>query len=234
MRAPSGYDPRSFDHLPTTFDRFLTLVGGQLADYLSDLMPTHAGRAVDLGCGTGQHAAQLADRFDEVLAVDISEPMLALARQRRPAGNIRYEQRDLTAVTVERDGQFDFVFSSHALHHLPNLTTGLAQIRALTRTNGQVLLVDNVDPRRQAPRHWLRAEARKNLLLDIRRRRRPVREAVEVYRLATDPGLLDHFSTDTFLTEEDFSLIYGIAFPGAEFTPMYRAIGMHWRNRTTL
>lgn len=39
MRTASrGYDPRSFDHLPATFGRLLTLVGGPLVDYLTDLL----------------------------------------------------------------------------------------------------------------------------------------------------------------------------------------------------
>jgi 2-polyprenyl-3-methyl-5-hydroxy-6-metoxy-1,4-benzoquinol methylase len=93
---------------------------------------------VDLGCGTGQHAALLARHFDEVLAVDISAPMLAHAAQYRPAGNIRYEQRDLTDVTSDADGRFDLVFCAHALHHVPDLPAALTQIRGLTRPAGRL------------------------------------------------------------------------------------------------
>jgi hypothetical protein len=91
------------------------------------------------------------------------------------------------------------------------------------------VLIDNVDPRHQAPRRWFRAEARNALLLDLRHHRRPIREAVELYRLSTDPGWLDHLTTDIFLTPEEFRHVYGSVFPGADFAPFYRAVGMHWR-----
>ena len=222
-------DPRSFDHLPAVFDRFAELVGGPLRDYLTDHLPARAGRAVDLGCGTGQHATLLARHYDEVLGVDISAPMLDHARRHRPAANIRYEHRDLTSVTPAADGRFDLVFSAHTLHHVADLPTALARIRSLVRPGGQAILVDNVDPRRQAPRRWYRAEARTTLLLDLRHRRRPVRDAVELYRLATHPGWLDHLTTDVFLTPDQFTTTYRTTFPDAELTPLHRALALHWR-----
>jgi SAM-dependent methyltransferase len=227
--AAAQHDPRSFDGLPRVFDRFAELVGGPLDDYLTERLPPHGGRAVDLGCGTGRHASLLARRFDEVLAVDVSAPMLHLAQRRRAAANIHYRRRDLLDVAPEKDGTFDFVLSTHTLHHLPHLTAALTQIRSLTRPGGQVVLVDNVDPRRQVPRRWFQTEARKALLLDLRRRRRPVREAVEVYRLSVHPAWLDHLASDLFPTAGEVEEAYGAAFPGAEFTPSYRTMAMHWR-----
>jgi SAM-dependent methyltransferase len=229
MRTVSrGYDPRSFDHLPATFDRLQALAGGPLTAYLTDTLPRRGGRAVDLGCGTGRHAALLAEHFDEVLAVDLSAPMLDHARQHRPGGNIRYEQRDLTEVNEITDGRFDLVFSAHALHHVADLPATLTRIRGLARPGGQVVLVDNVDPRGHASRRWLRAQARRGLLMDLRRHRRPVGDAVELYRLSTDPAWLAHVSTDEFLTPDQFTQTYRDAFPGARFTPMHRAVAMQW------
>jgi SAM-dependent methyltransferase len=224
-------DPRSFDHLPAVFDRFAELVGGPLNDYLTARLPESGHRAVDLGCGTGQHAWLLSRVFNEVLAVDVSLPMLQFAQRHRSAANISYQHRDLLDVTPGRDGRFDLVLSTHTLHHVPDLRFGLEQIRSLVRPGGRVVLIDNVDPRRQVPRRWFRTEARKALLLDLRHHRRPIRDAVELYRLSTHPGWLDHLTTDVFLTREEFTQVYGMVFPGADFTPMYRTLAMHWRER---
>ncbi len=225
-------DPRSFDHLPAVFDRFAELVGGPLLDYLAERMPPRAGRAVDLGCGGGQHAELFAGHYDEVLGVDVSAPMLDLARTRRAHSNVRYEQRDLLEVTPAADGTFDLVFSAYALHHVADLEQALLRIRALTRPGGQVILVDNADPRRQVPRRWFKAEARKGLVSDLRHRRRPLREAVEVYRLSTDPGWLDHLTSDVFLTPAEFDALYAAVFPGSRISELYRARAVHWDNRT--
>jgi trans-aconitate methyltransferase len=87
-------EPQSFDHLVGLYDELGGLAGGPVTQYLSARLPAGLGsRAVDLGCGTGRHAALLARRFDEVLAVDVSGPRLAFARRYRPLPNIRYEQR---------------------------------------------------------------------------------------------------------------------------------------------
>jgi ubiquinone/menaquinone biosynthesis C-methylase UbiE len=228
---PSAHtDPRSFDRLAVTFDRFAELTGAPLVDYLTARLPDRGGRAVDLGAGTGQHAVLLAERYDEVLAVDVSAPMLAYARERRPRGNVRYEHRDLRSVTVDVDGPFDLVLSAHTLHHVEDLDATLMRIRGLLRPGGQAMLVDIVDPRRQVPRSAFVRAAVRGLAGDVLHHRRPVVEAVEVFRLSVHPAWLDHVSTDVFLTPAEFAARYGAVFPNAEITAMYRARALHWRH----
>jgi len=221
-------NPRLFDDLPVVFDDFAQLFGGALRDYLSARIPESAGRAVDLGCGTGLHAALLAPHFADILGVDVSAPMLEFARTRRPHASVRYEQRDLRDVSVGLDGQFDLVFSAYTLHHVPDLPDALRQIRELVRPGGQLILIDNVDPRRQVPRAWFKAEARKGLMADLRHRRRSPSQAWRAYRRYTNRGLLDHFTTDVFLTPEEFEALYREVFPGVDIAPMYRARAVHW------
>jgi SAM-dependent methyltransferase len=209
----------SFDRLAVHYDRLSFLIGGELRGYLTACLPARGGRAVDLGCGTGRHAAVLARRFTEVLAVDISAPMLALAQRHRSTPVIRYEQRDLLDVTPARDGTFDLVFSAYALHHLPDLGSALRQIRSLVGPGGHAILVDLCDVPHD--RTWFLAEARRTLVRDVLRRRRPVREARELYRLSTDAGWLDHQVVDRPLPPGTFEQVYGEVFPGAEFTALY-------------
>jgi SAM-dependent methyltransferase len=224
-------DPRSFDQLPEMFDRFAELVGEPLRRYLLARLPDRGGRAVDLGAGTGQHAGLLAERYDEVLAVDLSAPMLAYARERRPRGNVRYERRDLQEVSVDSDGPFDLVLSTHTLHHVADLDAALARIRGLLRPGGRAILIDNVDVRRQVPRSWFVKEAVRGLAGDVLHQRRTVAAAVEVFRLSLHPAWLDHLTSDVFLTPVEFAARYTAAFPGAEITPMYRSCAMYWRDR---
>jgi SAM-dependent methyltransferase len=230
VRSAASTDPASFDQLAVMFDRFAELVGRPLTDYLRARLPDRGGRAVDLGAGTGQHAALLAERYDEVLAVDVSAPMLAYAAERRPRGNVRYEHRDMRSVTVEADGPFDLVLCTHALHHVADLEAALTRIRGLLRPGGQVALVDNVDARRRVPRSWFVKEAVRGLAGDVLHARRPVAEAVEVFRLSLHPAWLDHLTADVFLTPGEFASRYTAVFPGAEITPMYRACALHWRD----
>jgi SAM-dependent methyltransferase len=233
-------DPQSFDHLPAHFDRFATLVGAELQAWLLFRLPSRGGRAVDLGCGTGVHTAVLAERYAEVLAVDLSEPMLAHARSRRPHADVTYERRDLTEVTPATDGRFDLVFTAYTLHHVPNLEDAFAQLRGLLRPGGQLIALDVVDIRAQSgagpepagtvcvPRGWFRRQAARTFLTELRHRRRPLREAVELLRLQLDPAWLDHQCTDRLLTAADWEATARRAFPDAEITAMHRARAVRW------
>jgi tRNA (cmo5U34)-methyltransferase len=88
---------------------------------LADLLPASPCRVLDLGCGDGRLAALvLAARpsVEEVVAVDISRPMMDLARERF-AGEPRVELRTWNLnVAVTPLGAFDVVVSGFAIHHL--------------------------------------------------------------------------------------------------------------------
>jgi ubiquinone/menaquinone biosynthesis C-methylase UbiE len=214
------------------FDRFVELAGGPLNDYLESVFPEEGERAVDLGCGTGHHVLELASRFRQVLAVDVSPPMLKLARQRRSRPNITYAERDLRQVRADTDGTFDLVLSTHALHHVDDLEQTLHGIRELVAPGGQVVLVDNVAPRPAVPRWWFVKQAMRTLAVDLLRRRRPPGEAWELYRLSVDPAWLGHLTSDRFLTPDQFAQHYGQVFPGAGFTDLYRTRAMCWNAPT--
>jgi 2-polyprenyl-3-methyl-5-hydroxy-6-metoxy-1,4-benzoquinol methylase len=223
-----AHNPASFDHLVHHYEGLAGLLGLPFADVLAPRPTvTRTGRAVDLGCGTGRHANLLANRFHDVLAVDISEPMLAFAREHRSAPTIRYERRHLETVTPDRDGQFDLVLSAYVLHHVPNPALVLDGIRELVAPGGTALVVDLCDQPHTAD--WFRHEARRALAVDLRRRRRPIRQAVDLYRLATHDDWLAHQASDRPLTPAAFEGIYRAALPGAQIRPLYRARAVSWR-----
>jgi SAM-dependent methyltransferase len=224
-------DARSFDHQATQFDRFAELVGGPLDEFTESQIPDGGGnRAVDLGCGTGRHAAILAGSYRQVLAVDLSAPMLDKAAATRGLPNITYQQRDLRDVQPDRDGTFDLVLSAYALHHVDDLDQALRGIRVLVAPGGRAILVDNVHHRASVSRHWLWKEAIRILAGDLIKRRRPSEEAWELFGLNTDPDWLDHLTSDRFLTPEEFTQCYGEVFPRASFTELYRARAMAWEH----
>ncbi len=53
-----------------------------LLDRVTDLLGRDAASWLDVACGTGQHLAVIGDAVDEVVGVDLSEPMLDVARAR--------------------------------------------------------------------------------------------------------------------------------------------------------
>jgi SAM-dependent methyltransferase len=92
------------------------------------------------GCGTGQHAFQIAHYFPgaHVLAVDISLPSLAYARRKsreEDLRNVEYAQADILKLdTVGRS--FDRIEAVGVLHHFADPELGWRVLLSLLRPNG--------------------------------------------------------------------------------------------------
>jgi SAM-dependent methyltransferase len=104
-------------------------------------------RILDLGCGTGTGAVALLERFEgaDVIAVDVSAPMLdrlrGKARNLGVADRIRAVQADLDA-TWPAIGTVDLVWASASLHHLADPDRVLAEVLAALRPGGLLTVTE--------------------------------------------------------------------------------------------
>jgi magnesium-protoporphyrin O-methyltransferase len=75
-------------------------------------------RVLDAGCGTGAFAVEAARRGAEVVAIDLSPTLVALARERQPeiagGGSIDFRSGDMLDTAL---GRFDFVVAMDSLIH---------------------------------------------------------------------------------------------------------------------
>ncbi len=94
------------------YDRSHSFVWKHGAALLELLAARPGERILDLGCGTGHLAAQIAATGAEVCGIDSSPAMIEQARQAYPA--LRFEIGDARAFTFPQP--FDAVFSNAALH----------------------------------------------------------------------------------------------------------------------
>jgi 2-polyprenyl-3-methyl-5-hydroxy-6-metoxy-1,4-benzoquinol methylase len=200
---------QSFDHLAERYDRLGELTPDAVADWLPTVLPDRRRRALDLGCGAGRHAVVLAEYFEHVDAVDLSAPMIDLARRKRPRPNVSYR----AAGILETSGQYDFVTSSATLHHVPDLPAVLRHIRSLVAVGGRAALADTVSPRPANPRWWLYGGEVRKLARNLARRNP---HAWEIFRLATGDWL-DHRASDRYLSRPGFEQAYGAVFPRGRF-----------------
>lgn len=109
-----------------------------------------AGRDVlELGCGTGKNTGWLAAQAGRVLALDFSEGMLAVARQRVTAPNVRFVHHDVREPWPLADGSVDVVVGNLVLEHVDDLAPVYAEAaRVLRPAVGQLLLCE-LHPYRQ-------------------------------------------------------------------------------------
>lgn len=109
------------------------------------LLPDVDGRHVlDAGCGSGVYAAALADRGGKVTGVDVSDAMLAEARERVPEAT--FHQADLAeGLDVIDTDSVDVVLCQHVFSHLPDLKPVLAEFDRVL-VDGGVLVVSTHNP----------------------------------------------------------------------------------------
>jgi tRNA (cmo5U34)-methyltransferase len=90
-------------------------------EVLRRLLPAQPRSVLDLGCGDGRLAALVLEScpsIERVVAVDLSPPMLARARERFD-GDRRVEVRPFDlADSLQPLGTFDVIVSGFAIHHL--------------------------------------------------------------------------------------------------------------------
>lgn len=92
-------------------------------------------RVLDLGCGFGAFSRWAAGQGAIVVGLDLSTRMLHEARARTTEGGIHYLKASIDAPPY-RDGAFDVVFSSLALHYLPDVADICRSVRRVTAAGG--------------------------------------------------------------------------------------------------
>ncbi|HVG32605.1 MAG TPA: methyltransferase domain-containing protein [Pyrinomonadaceae bacterium] len=105
-------------------------------DDLSRLIRHREGiSVVDLGCGTGELTARLADKLphSDVLGIDSSAEMLERAEQHARDG-LRFELSEIGSV----DGEWDLVFSHAAIHWIEDHPSLINRLFNLVRPGGQL------------------------------------------------------------------------------------------------
>jgi len=104
---------------------------------------------VDLACGTGDVAFLLAGRYPGgvVTGLDLSAPMLAIARDRNRFPNVRFERGDLCDLPFP-DGSADVVTGSYALRNAPDLRKAVAEVHRVLSPGGVAAFLDFSNPER--------------------------------------------------------------------------------------
>jgi 2-polyprenyl-3-methyl-5-hydroxy-6-metoxy-1,4-benzoquinol methylase len=124
---------------PETIWGWGTPAGKVRAQRRADMIAAGAGlapgvRALEIGCGTGNFTELFAQTGAHILAVDLSEELLARARARNlPGGRIQFRATPFEECRFE--GQFDALIGSSVLHHL-DMDVALPKMFSLLKPGG--------------------------------------------------------------------------------------------------
>lgn len=99
-------------------------------------------RILEVGCSFGHMTFLLAERFREVVAVDLSPESIDLARRRAEryrVGNVRFEVADAERLEGFANDGFDGSFSFSTLRFCPHPERAVAELARVTRPGGMVV-----------------------------------------------------------------------------------------------
>lgn len=96
---------------------------------------------LDVGCGSGAHTVELAQRLPmaNVAGIDIAEGMLDIAEARHAHPRVFYYPGDAEEIPFE-EKSFDLLFSNFVLQWCPHPALALTEMRRVLRRSGQLVL----------------------------------------------------------------------------------------------
>lgn len=95
---------------------------------------------LEIGCGTGKNTEWLSQKAKQVTAVDLSEQMLAKAKEKITFHNVQFKQADITKDWSFRDQLYDLVSFSLVLEHINELDHVFKQTSQSLFSGGHVYI----------------------------------------------------------------------------------------------
>jgi ubiquinone/menaquinone biosynthesis C-methylase UbiE len=182
------YDRRAPEYDATTYELFRASGEAPDLDALEWLVQSLPGRRIlDIACGTGWLTRLLRG---DVVGVDQSEAMLAIARRRMPAAH--FVRVDVPPLPFSADS-FDLAFAAHIYSHIEAESKRRDFVDEALRVASRLVLVE------QAWRPGLEEETWEERLLGDGSRHRVFKRYYTAERLAAEHGGVVELDTASFV-----------------------------------
>ncbi len=131
-----------------------TLQVAHRAQKLLDRIDIRAARRyLDIGCGVGAAASEIAGRYGlDVTGIDVDPGQIEVARAAHP--RLRFMVMDAAKLQFH-DAEFDIVATSMVMHHMPGWERAFSEMIRVLRPGGYLIYSDFVFP------SWLAAAGRR-------------------------------------------------------------------------
>ena len=157
-----------FDNIAPTYDRLNHIMSLNIdrmwrRRVMRIVRRSKASKIMDIATGTGDLAIAMAKRMEraEILGIDLSEEMLAVARSK--VKRLELEQRitllkgDAESLTMVADGVMDVATVAFGVRNFENLEGGLAEIYRTLKAGGKLVVLEFSIPRNRLVR-WVYAQ----------------------------------------------------------------------------
>ncbi|MFH1198360.1 MAG: class I SAM-dependent methyltransferase [bacterium] len=104
---------------------------------------------LDVGCGTGRLAFQIADKCKKVIAIDLSSKNIEVAKRNlaaNPASNIEFLHADIDSLLTKNEMKFNYSVLSYVIHEVDEEDReGI--LTSLIKISDKIILIDYLVPR---------------------------------------------------------------------------------------
>ncbi len=97
-------------------------------------------RCLEIGCGTGKNTVWLTEKASHVTAIDLSENMIAKAKEKVDASKVDFLIADITKPCDFVSGSYDLVSFSLVLEHIEDLDPIFEKTAASLKSGGHVYI----------------------------------------------------------------------------------------------
>jgi len=121
----------------TNLNKTRDLEAQALRATLSDIAFDHC---LEIGCGTGKNTVWLITKAKQITAVDLSEAMLAKAKEKIASDKVQFIQADITAPWTFTKESYDLVSFSLVLEHIEHLDPVFSKAANVLNPGGYLYL----------------------------------------------------------------------------------------------
>ncbi|MDF1555862.1 MAG: methyltransferase domain-containing protein [Deferrisomatales bacterium] len=178
---------KQFAKTAQEYSQWATVDAGRAKSDVAFFLPSETDRTLDVACGPGTLSLKLAALTREVVGIDLTNELLAIAASKaREQGltNVTFTPGDVEDLPYSAE-TFDLVVCGSALHHFPDPRKVFQEMGRVCKPGGRVGVIDIVSPEEPD---------RAALTLEIRRLRDPSHaralKASEILTLFREAGLL--------------------------------------------
>lgn len=140
--AAKGYDAETTERYTELVDELREKFGSDEEEIILGKLGTKikGKKILDAGCGPGILTEILDNKGADVFGIDLSEPMIRIARERYPHLSDRFHIANISQFPFE-DESFDVIVSKYVLNELRDLDPPISEFKRCLKHRGKLILI---------------------------------------------------------------------------------------------